>query len=124
MSLYLKTCGISDRTIIEIPDIYVVFTKNVDEKVLLLSSKLCCRTVNLEAIFVDKDKNIKKICFSENFVSSPMVEMEESRFVVFQAEDDFFRWNRHDKLLLKSANKVDFFLDCKNKRWVRTFVEK
>jgi hypothetical protein len=125
MVLYLKTCGISDRTIIEIPEVHVMSTKNAGEKVLLLRSNLCCGTVILGTALIEDDGTIGKIGFSGNCADSPMVEMKTSEFVILKAEDSFFKWNGHDKLLLKSDGKIEsFWLDRENKRWIRALVEK
>jgi hypothetical protein len=118
-------CRTSNRTLIEIPEVHVMSTKKPREKVLLLCSNVCCGTVILGTVLIDDDGNIGKIGFTGNCASSPMVEMKTSEFVILKAEDSFFRWNGHDKLLLKSDGKIEsFWLDREDKRWARAWVGK
>ncbi|MDR3155779.1 MAG: hypothetical protein LBT90_01595 [Holosporaceae bacterium] len=133
VALHLQTYGVSAVADIEIPDIYVLPTKNHSERVLLLCLNKSSGTVIIETVFFDECYIATKIGLTGNCFGSPMLDeklmssaFSSARFVVPQAGNSFFRWNGHNKLLLKSDDKKvgveSFELDYKVKRWIRHWV--
>jgi hypothetical protein len=133
IALRLEIYGISSLADIEIPDVYILPTKNTSEKVLLMCLIKCCGTVIVETVFFDEAGVATKLGLTGNCFSSPMVEEKSikpafpsARFVILQAANSFFGWNGRDKLLLKSDIKEvgieSFWLDYKQKRWIRAWV--